>query len=100
MPNTGNTGPGPGDTNSTAETQTGVVEVYGTPADGSVPAWNATTGRFEWSAPTGTYEPLLRSGTAAARPSAVTFGNGFYFATDTTTLSHSDGSAWTTISTG
>src|SRR4051794_35330044 len=57
-PNTSNTGPNPGDTNTTATTQTPVVEVFGTPGDGKVPTWNATTQRFEWG-----------SGSAASVPS-------------------------------
>jgi hypothetical protein len=47
-PNTSNTGPNPGDTNTTATAQTPVVEVFGTPGDGKVPTWNAAAGRFEW----------------------------------------------------
>jgi hypothetical protein len=49
MANTSNTGPNPGDTNTTAQTQTPIAEVFGTPGTGKVPQWNGTTGRFEWT---------------------------------------------------
>lgn len=45
-----NRGPTPGATNTAVTTQTPVTEVYGTPGDGKVVQWNATTGRLEWGA--------------------------------------------------
>ena len=55
MVNTSNTGPNPGDTNTTAQTQTPIAEVYGTPGTGKIPQWNVANGRFEWTDPNATY---------------------------------------------
>lgn len=43
---------------------------------------------------------LYSQGLAAALPSATANGEGFYYATDTGALFHSNGSAWTTLSAG
>src|SRR4051794_26098540 len=74
-PNTSNTGPNPGDTNTTATTQTPVVEVFGTPGDGKVPTWNATTQRFEWGSGSSASPPSATSGDAGKVATAGSDGS-------------------------
>jgi hypothetical protein len=40
---------------------------------------------------------LFQQGVASARPAAAKYGEMFYWATDTSILSHSNGSAWTSV---
>jgi len=41
---------------------------------------------------------LYQQGVIASRPAATTYGEGFYYATDTSALSRSNGTAWTSLS--